>query len=92
MTYEDYTDQAFAIENEKRRLLMALNKKYISELPFKVGDKVHINGFGVGWIRTIQISHYNKLMLSVFSTKKNGEQSKRYHQLTFLNTEDIKLL
>ena len=95
MKYEDYYKQMNALKDEKYKItskMCALKKKYIEELPFKVGDKVEIKGFGVGWIMSISMSDYGTLSINYCPPKKNGEKSNKYRNAWSLKLEDVKIL
>lgn len=95
MKYEDFYKQMNALKDEERKItskMCALKKKYIEELPFKVGDKVEIEGYGVGWIMSISMSNYGTLRISYYPPKKNGEKSNNYRNAWSVKLEDVKLL
>ena len=99
MKYEDFYKQMNALKDEERKIISKmsdLKRKYISELPFKVGDKVEIKDFGIGWIMSISISismsNYGTLSVNYYPPKKNGEKSNKYRSAWSLKLEDIKLL
>lgn len=95
MKYEDFYKQMNALKNEERKVISkmsALKRKYISELPFKVGDRVEIKGFGIGWLREIKMTDYGYLWVDFYPPKKNGEKSSKYRCVWSIKLEDIKLL
>lgn len=95
MKYEDFYKQMNALKDEERKIISemyALKRKYISELPFKVGDKVEIKDFGIGWIKEIKVSDYVFLHVDFYPPKKNGEKSNKYRCAWSVKLEDIKLL
>ena len=95
MKYEDYYKQMNALKDEEYKIISkmcALKKKYIEELPFKVGDKVEIKGYGVGWIMSIRMSDYGTLSVNYYPPKKNGEKSLKHRNAWSVKLEDVKLL
>ena len=95
MKYEDFDEQMDALKDEKRKIISkmcALKQKYISELPFKVGDKVEIKDFGTGWIMSISMSDYGTLNINYYPPKKNGEKSNKYRNAWSVKLEDVKIL
>lgn len=95
MKYEDFYKQLDALKDEERKVIskmFALKRKYISELPFKVGDKVEIKDFGIGWLKGIKMTDYGSLQVDFYPPKKNGEKSNKYRCAWSIKLEDIKLL
>lgn len=95
MKYEDFYKQMNALKDEERKVtskMFDLKRKYISELPFKPGDKVEIKGFGIGWIKGIKMTNYGYLQVDFYPPKKNGEKSNKYRCAWNVKLEDIKLL
>lgn len=95
MKYEDFYKQMNALKDEERKVtskMFALKRKYISELPFKVGDKVEIKDFGIGWLKEIKMTNYGSLQVDFYPSKKNGEKSSKYRCAWSIKLEDIKLL
>lgn len=92
MTREEFNKRISLIKNEEAKLskkLISLRKEFIQELPFKVGDKVSVRNYGEGWIKFISVNDYCKISLKVCLPKKNGEPSKSYRCLWFLDVTDI---
>lgn len=97
MKYEDFYKQMNVLKEEKSKVISKmdeLKQKYISELPFKAGDKVEIHNYGikVGWIKCIKLSDYGSMEIDLYTAKKNGEQSLRYRSFWSVKLEDVKLL
>lgn len=95
MKYEDFYKQLDALKDEERKIISkmcALKQKYISELPFKVGDKVEIKDFGIGWLKEIKMTNYGSFQLGFYPPKKNGEKSSKCRCAWGIKLEDIKLL
>lgn len=97
MTREDFYKQMNVLKDEESKVISkmsALKRKYISELPFKVGDKVEIHKYGinVGWIKCIKLADYGGMEIDLYTAKKNGEQSLRYRSFWSVSLEDVKLL
>lgn len=95
MKYEDYFKQMNALKNEEYKIIskmQALKKKYIEELPFKVGDRVELKNYGIGWIMSISMSDYGTLSINYYPPKKNGEKSNKYRNAWSVKPDDVKLL
>lgn len=96
MKCEDYYTQMSALKKEERIIrskMHLLKLDYLKELPFKVGDKVEIKGYGVAWIRSIRAPDLcGNLNIDYFPPKKSGEKSNKYRSAWFVKIEDIKLI
>ena len=95
MKYEDFYKQMNSLKDEERKVISkiyALKRKYVSELSFKVGDKVEIKYFGIGWLKEIKMTDYGSLQVNFYPPKKNGERSSKYRCAWNIKLEDIKLL
>lgn len=95
MKLEDFYKQMNALKDEERKItskMFALKRKYVEELPFKVGDKVEIKGYGIGWLKEIRVADYGKLQVDYYPPKKNGEKSGKYQCSWNVEVENIKLL
>lgn len=93
MKYEDFYKQMNALKDEERKVtskMYALKRKYISELPFKVGDKVEIKGYGIGWLKEIKMIVDGSLQADFYPTKKDGKKSNKYRCVWGIKLEDIK--
>lgn len=80
-------DEKIAELQQERRLL---NHQYISELPFKVNDKIEVRG-RTYWIVRINIYYNNNLKLTVSYPKRDGTRSKSTRCLWNLTLGDIKV-
>lgn len=92
MTQEEYYKRMSALRDEESALFrkkVSLKKEYIDSLPYKVGDKVTVKNFGECWIKRIDVADYGKVTLDVFPKKKNGECSKAYRSLCYMDVNDI---
>ena len=92
MTHEEYFKRMYALQDEEVALLRkkrSLQKEFVDGLPYKVGDKVTVKNFGECWIKRISVTDYGKIALDVFPKKKNGERSKAYRTLWYLDVNDI---
>lgn len=92
MTQEEYYKRMNALRDEEGELLrkkVSLKKEYIYSLPYKAGDKVTVKNFGECWIKKIDVADYGKITLDVFPKKKNGERSKAYRSLWYMDVNDI---
>lgn len=95
MELEEYRKQRNLLYDEEaalKRKVQSLNHRYLEELPFKVGDKVNVKGFGVCWIRFMQVTYFGKLDLWVFPPKKNGERSNKCQRCYLVYENDIEII
>lgn len=95
MDYRIFCEQMLKIREEESVLFSkktALKKEYVESLPFKIGDKVEVKGYGIGWVETIRINDYGSVELTYYPPKKNGEKSRKYRNVWYVKVEDIKLL
>ena len=73
MELEDYRKQMNDLKNEESKIaskMYALKKKYIGELPFKVGDRVELKNYGIGWIMSISMSDCGTLNINYYPPKR----------------------
>lgn len=94
MTQEEFWQQLQTLRSEAKSVAAkksALKKEYLNSLSYKKGDKVMIKDVGECWLKEIALSEdiYNKLDVSVFFKKLDGEPSKRYHWLGYIDINDI---
>lgn len=81
----DFNEQEAKIHNKKLRF----KAEFISKLPYKVGDKVFVEGLGKGWLRSVSITDYGRLTVSLYPVKKNGEPSKKFLCSSHLDLNDV---
>lgn len=76
---------------ELERERIQLKHQYISELPFKVNDKIEVRG-RTYWIVGICLYYNNNFELTVNYPKKDGTRSKSRRSLWNLTLGDIKVI
>lgn len=94
MEYADFYEQMRELKNEELKVkskIFDLKRKYISELPFKVGDKINVRG-QIGWLKELKMRDCNRFDVCFYPPKKNGEKSNRYFCAWFIELEDISLI
>lgn len=91
---EKVEQQKIAINDANNKIRFEV-KKYIKNLPFKVGDKVSCTRFGICWIASIfpergRGGYTGEVVVRINPAKKDGTRSSREFGLFSFEVDSIK--
>lgn len=93
MTNEEFFKRRCILFEKERHIkkeILSLKRLFICELPFKVGDKIHVENYGSFILGDIDVANYGcKLNLKVFPKKKSGGYSLSYRRLWNIDIDEI---